>query len=128
MNGEEYFASLLNEIESELTNLKTSHYRPLGALNFFRANQTLAVDASGTFGAFKVKVTITKPIKTPPIVQFGWSTPPGYYHITLEDEEVSADYTVWTYSMGLYGGSDVTDLPVEVVSSQPIESIEVEYL
>ena len=135
MNDAEYeINALINNIDHELTNLKTAHIRPLGALNFFKDRLFCSLELKDSGGSyyvdFKVIVVIAKPTTVPPIVQLGWSVPAGFYKVDFMSFENTPDYSTWTYNLSLQSpGTAITSAVVELcaTSSQPIESMIWEY-
>lgn len=127
-NGEREINELIMSCEKELTNLKTSHPHPLGSLNFYQQSQTLNITLSESYGVydalFWVDVSIKAPDVTPPIVQIGWDTPPGFKYIDLFEYNINAAYSVWSYKLFLQSPSQTSaQLTVTAVSSLPINSI-----
>ena len=132
MNGELEYAKLLKEMEHEVTNLKTAHQRPLGALNFFVDKITFGVDLDYEYGVyraeFRVVVKIATPVAKPPILQPEWDTPANFPRIFVDSFVISADYETWTYNMSLTSASiSSATIKFGVLSSQPIENISWSY-
>lgn len=133
-NCEREIDQLFTEMEKEVANLKTAHQRPLGALNFFTKNQSFTVNLSLMAGSyiatFNIIVKITTPTATPPIVQSGWDTPANFYRVERLEFGTNMDYDTYTYKLRLSTTSTVpsTTLKVYALSSQPIESITLEYV
>ena len=128
MNNEYEFAKYLKDIENEITNLKTAHQRPLGALSFFEQNFDFTVNLSYSVGVyiatFNVIVKIATPSVKPPIVQTGWDIPAGFYSVDFLDFNVDSNYETWTYKLQLLSPTTTTaNFKVKALSSQPIESI-----
>lgn len=127
-NGEREICELIKSCENELTAIKTSHRHPLGSLDFYSFTQTLNISLTSSYGVydalFWVDVTIQTPDVTPPIVQIGWDTPPGFNYIDLFEYNINATYSVWSYKLFLQSPSlSSASLSVTAVSSLPITSI-----
>lgn len=127
-NGEYEFDNMLTDMEREVLELKTAHQRPLGALNFFSAEDTFTINLNYSYGIyyreFYIIVKIATPVTTPPIVQTGWNTPPNFFLTELIETSISADYTTWTYKLDLLSENQSSaNFKVGVKSSQPIISI-----
>lgn len=133
-NGEREITSLLKGIEHELTNLKTAHQRPLGALNFFKRSVNADLTLEESFGVYAttidIIVTIDTPTAKPPLVQVGWNTPPNFTRPELISHTISYDYTTWTFRIRLLTTFAVstTTLNFTATSSQPINSMSWEYV
>ena len=131
-NGEREIDQLFTEMEKEVTNLKTAHQRPLGALNFFKESETFTIDLTqmaGTYIAtFNIIVKIATPAVTPPIVQTGWDTPANFYRVERLEFATSADFSTYTYKLRLSTTTMLlsANMKVSALSSQPIESISLE--
>ena len=128
MSGDQEYDKLIKFIDNEITNLKTAHERPLGALDFFHYSKTVTVNLQNTYGYyyldFWLDVTIKTPDATPPIVQTGWNVPSGFVRMDLYEYAINADYTKWSYRLVLDSSSQSTaTFKVSVVSSLPIVSI-----
>lgn len=125
------FDDMIKFVDRELTDLKTAHLRPLGALDFFHLAQTVSVSLQQIGGVsyykdFWVDVTIKQPDALPPIVQIGWNIPDGFGWMDLYDFSVSSDYTRWSYQMALTSPDrDSARFLVSAVSSVPIVSIQI---
>lgn len=125
------FDDMIKFVDRELTDLKTAHLRPLGALDFFHLAQTVSVSLQQIGGVsyykeFWVDVTIERPDALPPVVQIGWNIPDGFGWMDLYDFSVSSDYTRWSYQMALTSpDTDSASFLVSAVSSVPIVSIQV---
>ena len=131
MNAEQEYAGLINDIDRELTNLKTAHLRPLGTLNFYTDRLIFPVDLD-QYGVatFNVIVKITTPTVTPPIVQVGWNVPEDFYTVTFLSSTTNGNYDTWTYNLELQAPTTpITSAVMDfsAISSQPIESITWEY-
>lgn len=127
-NGEREINELITNCEKELTNLKTSHQHPLGSLNFYTKTETLNIPLSSSYGVydalFWLDIKIATPDVTPPIVQIGWDTPPGFKYIDLFEYNINASYTEWAYKLFLQSPTQTSaQLTVTAVSSLPINSI-----
>lgn len=127
-NGEYEFDRYLKEMEDEVTNLKTAHQRPLGALGFFKKNLNFVLNLPYQYGAYSatinVVVKITTPTAKPPIVQTGWNIPAGFYSVDFMDFNVNGNYDTWTYKLYLSSNTiSSVNFKVSSISSQPIESI-----
>lgn len=127
------YASLIKGIEQELTDLKTAHQRPLGALNFFTRSISFAVQLESSYGVytreFQVAVTIELPTVIPPIVQAGWDTPAGFYRVDFLNLTISGDYTTWVYRLSLLSDStSAATMKFSALSSQPISNITWSYI
>lgn len=128
------YTSLITDIKQELTDLKTAHLRPLGALNFFSDSTSFTVQLQESYGTyyrdFEVVVTIETPTTAPPIVQSGWDTPPNFYTVQFLNFAVSSDYTTWTYRLSLLSATGITSATMNfhTLSSQPINSITWRYV
>lgn len=127
-NGEREVNALITSCEKELTNLKTSHQHPLGSLNFYTKTQTLNITLSSSYGVydalFWLDVKINTPDVTPPIVQIGWDTPPGFKYIDLFEYNINSAYSQWSYKLFLQSPSQTSaQLTVTALSSLPINSI-----
>lgn len=133
-NGEREINELITEMENEVTNLKTAHQRPLGALNFFKKTDSFTIPLQSLAGVylanFKLIIQIATPSVTPPIVQAGWDTPANFYRVERTEMAISADYTTYTYKLRLQTQTALASaiLKAEALSSQPIESMTVEVL
>lgn len=119
---------MLKEMEDEVTNLKTAHQRPLGALSFFRESVTIPVNMSYAYGAYyaniKIVVKVATPTTKPPIVQAGWDVPSGFNTVWFYGVTVDSDYATWTYDITLDSLTiSSTSIAVGAISSQPIESL-----
>lgn len=133
-NGEREIDQLFTEMEKEVTNLKTIHQRPLGALNFFKKSESFVIPLTQMAGVyiatFIITIEIETPIYTPPILQAGWDTPPQFYRIDFLDFSVSADYSTYTYKLRLIqqvsGTIQSVIFKAGATSSQPINSISAE--
>lgn len=126
------FDEMMKFIENELTNLKTAHLRPLGALDFFHLSRTLTVSLSDPYNIgyyytdFWLDVKIKQPDTVPPIVQAGWNIPNGFGRMDLYEYAVSSDYSTWSYRLTLDSSSlNSASFLASAVSSVPILSIEV---
>lgn len=123
------FDEMIKFVDRELTDLKTAHIRPLGALDFFHLDSTVNVTLQQIGGIsyykeFWVDITIRQPDALPPIVQIGWNIPDGFAWMDLYDFQVTADYTRWSYQMALTSpDKESASFLVSVVSSVPIVSI-----
>lgn len=122
------FDELIKFVDRELTNLKTAHTRPLGALDFFRLSKTIDVNLSNQYGYyytdFWLDVTIKQPDVVPPIVQTGWDIPAGFSRMDLYQYSVSNNYSVWSYRLSLQSSSlSTASFLVSAVASVPIVSI-----
>ena len=127
-SGEHEIDAFIKSCERELTNLKTSHPHPLGSLNFYQQTEVLNVPLSESYGTytavFWVDVTIQTPDVTPPIVQIGWDTPPGFKYIDLFEYKINDNYSVWSYRLFLQSTTQQSaQLSVTATSSLPISSI-----
>ena len=128
MNDAEYeYAKMLTSMEKEVLDLKTAHLRPLGALNFFYKQETLTIPLTYSYGMYEAEVYIRTSVEPAgagaPIVQIGWDR---IDHVMSElfDFTISGDYSSWTYRVWIYSNSaNSVNLPVSVISSQPINSI-----
>lgn len=133
-NGEREIDDLLTEMEKEVTNLKTAHQRPLGALNFFKKSEQFTIplqSLAGTYIAnFNLIVKIATPTTTPPIVQAGWDTPANFFRVERTEMAISADYSTYTYKLRLQTQTSLVSaiFKAQAISSQPIQSITVEVL
>lgn len=128
MTTEREVWDLIQGVENELTNLKTAHQRPLGALDFFKKIQSLTVILQNPYGTyykdFWVDVKIEKPEVTPPIVQSGWDLPSGFLYIDLYEYAVSFDYSTFSYRLALQSENiSSATFNFSALSSQPIKSI-----
>lgn len=124
------FDEMIKFVDKELTNLKTAHLRPLGALDFFHMSKTLTVNLSDPYNigyynaVFWIDVTIKQPDIIPPIVQTGWNIPNGFSRMDLYEYAVSSDYSVWSYKLTLESSStNSASFLASAVSSVPILSI-----
>lgn len=124
------FDEMMKFVDTELTNLKTAHYRPLGALDFFHLSRTVTVSLSDPYNigyyyaTFWLDVTIKQPDIVPPIVQTGWNIPSGFQRMDLYEYTVSNDYSVWSYKLTLDSPTlQSASFLASAVSSVPILSI-----
>lgn len=124
------FDDMMKFVDTELTNLKTAHYRPLGALDFFHLSRSVTVslsdpyDIGSYYADFWIDVTIQQPDIVPPIVQTGWDIPSGFARMDLYQYAVSNDYSVWSYKLSLASTTiQSASFLVSAVSSVPILSI-----
>ena len=133
-NGEREIDALFTEMEKEVTNLKTAHQRPLGALNFFKQSAQFTIPLTSIVGTyiatFNFVVKIATPTTTPPIVQAGWNTPPNFFRVERQEMAVSADFSTYTYKLRLQTQTALASaiFNAGAISSQPIESLTVEML
>lgn len=132
MNDQEReFVNLIDSMEREVLELKTAHQRPLGTLNFFQQDINFNVNiASGSYGVqFYFVVEIETPSAKPPIVQVGWEIPNGFYDVSVVNMNVNSNYTIWTYTLGLYnnGAAQTVNFKAGAISALPIKSLSWSY-
>jgi len=128
MSSEQEVWDAIRGVEIEITNLKTAHRRPLGALDFFKKVQSLHVSLDSSYGTytktFWVDVKIKTPEVTPPILQSGWDLPSGFTYMDLLNYSVSSDYATFSYQLWLQSPSiSSATFNFSALSSQPIVSI-----
>lgn len=131
-SGNSQFDEMVKFVDNELTNLKTAHLRPLGALDFFHLAKTVTVQLVDQYNIgyyykdFWIDVTIRQPDTIPPIVQTGWNIPNGFNRMDLYEYAVSGSYNVWSYRLSLSSSSiSSASFLVSAVASVPILDIRV---
>ena len=85
----------LKAMQNELTALKTSHERGLGAFKFYTAQTTFRTVADSTY-LVELTVTIADGEPIPPFVELGWDMP---YYCQIQSSRLSSNNRVLTWKI-----------------------------
>lgn len=115
----------LKEMRQELLNLKISHKRGVGSVSYFEKIGSINVKELPEYGGAIVKIIAKYPHEEVFLPPFASVEIPFTTAVVMQDEPDSKKSEI-SYSVHWYDNSFPRNLPVRIISSKPIYSMELE--